>query len=175
VVEAESSTCLSRQDQPKHTDAKETLMLWDSPDLLQRCRITGQSARPLRVLLAEDNPIDQVSIRRLLEKQGSEVFVAGNGRQAVDIFSDGEFDLVLLDVLMPEMDGFEVALFIRDLEKKTDSHVPIIVLTAYSLKAVYDKCRSVGMNGYLSKPVASSDLNLLVSVLLPDSAALLQK
>jgi CheY-like chemotaxis protein len=158
------------QYQSKQTDAKKTLMLWDSFEHPQRCHTTGQSVGPIRVLLAEDNPIDQVSIRRLLEKQGIEVFVAGNGRQAVEIFTSEKFDLVLLDVLMPEMDGFETALFIRDHEKLTGGHVPIIVLTAYSLKAVYDKCRSVGMNGYISKPVASSDLKSLVSVLLPDSA-----
>lgn len=157
------------QFKPEQLDAKERLLLWDSSDSLRIFRPPEQSLKPLRVLLAEDNPIDQICIRRLLEKLGMEVFLAGDGRQAVDLLDGGLFDLVLLDILMPEMDGFEVATHIREYEKTSGTHIPVIALTAYSLMAVYDKCRSVGMNGYLSKPVANSDLSALLSVLLPDS------
>jgi CheY-like chemotaxis protein len=150
-------------------------MLWDSPDTLRISRAPEHSPRPLRVLLAEDNPIDQISIRRILEKIGMDVFLAVDGQKAIDEFENGRFDLVLLDILMPERDGFEVATHIREREKEFGAYVPVIALTAYSLRAVYDKCRSVGMSGYLSKPVASNDLRTLFSVLLPDSTEQLLK
>jgi CheY-like chemotaxis protein len=169
VAEDESSNNGIRQIQTELSEKKEWPMLWNSPDSMRIRRPSDHALRPLRVLLSEDNPIDQISIRRLLEKQGMEVILAGDGRQALEIFEGGLFDLVLLDILMPEMDGFEVAMHIRELEKSSGDHVPVIALTAYSLNAVYDKCRSVGMNGYLSKPVRSSDLFALCAVLLPDS------
>lgn len=168
MVEADCSTFASGQFQPEQRDAAEGLMLWTSPDSMRICREAGQDVAPLRVLLAEDHPIDQISIRRLLEKRGIEVSLAGDGRKAIEMYAGGLFDLVLLDVLMPVKDGFEVAVYIREHEKTSGGHIPIIALTAYSLKAVYNKCRSVGMNGYLSKPVASSALRALCSVLLPD-------
>ena len=174
VAESDSSELTSTQVLPEHLTAKESLKLWDSLYSMRLNRGPCTSARPIRVLLAEDNPIDQICIRRLLEKQRIEVVLAGDGRLATEIFQDSTFDLVLLDVLMPEMDGFEVATYIRAYEKMSGGFVPIIALTAYSLKAVYDKCRSVGMNGYLSKPVAGIALHALLSVLLTDSAELSQ-
>lgn len=150
-------------------DTRQSLVIWDSPETLKIDRHLGDPENPVRVLLAEDNPLDQISIRRLLEKQGVTVTLAPDGRRAVDMYESGSFDLVLLDILMPEMDGFEVATKIRDHEQTVDSCIPIIALTAYSLKAVYDKCRSVGMNGYLSKPIAGSALRALFSVLLPEA------
>jgi CheY-like chemotaxis protein len=174
VADADSSKIENSQSRVEFLTAKNNLLLWDSADLLRIDRPEGQTAVPLRVLLAEDNPIDQLCIRRLLEKHGIKVHLAGDGRQAVEAFEGGTFDLVLLDILMPEMDGFEVALHIREHETAFGCRaVPVIALTAYSLRAVYDKCRSVGMNGYLSKPVTSGDLQELFSLLLPDSAGLI--
>ncbi len=175
VAEEDRLIHTDRCFQPDKTEVKECVMLWDSLDLLRIKRLIGEPVRPLRVLLAEDNPIDQISIRRLLEKNDMEVVLAGDGRQALDIFEGEVFDLVLLDILMPEMDGFEVALHIREHEKGSNKHVPIIALTAYSLKAVYDKCRAVGMSGYLSKPIAHADFRILCSALLPDSTGLQQQ
>ena len=154
---------------PQARDSQ-SLMIWASPDSMTRSRQPADSELPLRVLLAEDNPLDQLSIRRTLEKLGCDVSLAENGRRAVDLFEAGLFDLVLLDILMPEMDGFEVAAMVRANTQRSGDTIPIIALTAYSLKAVYDKCRSVGMNGYLSKPVSTGDLRRLRSVLLPKSA-----
>ena len=173
MAEVDSSISGSVQFQPDHTEIQERLVFWDTLDPGRICRTPDQTVRPLRVLLAEDNPLDQLSIRRLLEKQGVSVFLAGDGRRAVEMYEGGDYDLVLLDILMPEMDGFEVATHIREHEVTSGASVPIIALTAYSLKAVYDKCKSVGMNGYLSKPVASSDLQALCSALLPASTELL--
>lgn len=147
--------------------ADSRLQLWDALEMLNSGRIREPADNPIRVLLAEDNRIDQVNIRRLLEKHGIEVTLASDGRQAVDLFVAGSFDAVLLDILMPDMDGFEAARHIREIEQPAGSRTPIIALTSYSLRAVCDKCRSVGMSGYLSKPVTSSDLRKLFDLILP--------
>jgi CheY-like chemotaxis protein len=118
----------------------------------------GARATPARILLAEDSVIDQLALRRLLENRGVEVTCVSNGREAVDEFDCAFYDAVLMDILMPEMDGFEATRLIREKERVLGSHTPIIALTAYSLKAVHDKCVSVGMDGYLSKPVSSEEL-----------------
>ena len=130
----------------------------DAPDT-----VTQQLSTRQRVLLAEDNPLDQVAIMRLLAKQDLDVTVVQNGRQAVDACCSGEYGLILLDILMPEMDGFEAAHRIRQWEGLAGGHVPIIALTAYSLKAVQDKCQSVGMDGCLAKPVDLQELKALCS------------
>lgn len=147
------------------TGVESSLQLWDSIDLFHTYRSSCMLKQPVRVLLAEDNLIDQMSIRRLLEKEGAEVTVAGDGSQAVDVFEHGIFDFILLDILMPNVDGFEAAMQIRKKERHNSSRIPILALTSYSLKAVCDKCKSVGMNGYLSKPVAGSDLRWLIATL----------
>jgi len=127
-----------------------------------------------RVLLAEDNTIDQVNIRRLLEKENLEVHCVDNGRDAVEEARSGQYSLILMDILMPEIDGFVATLKIREEEQSAGGGVPIIALTAYSLKAIQDKCRNVGMNGYLSKPMSAKDLRTvcgLFYVLPPQEAA----
>ncbi len=175
MLESDVSVQVDRGGAPHHADSRQSLVLWDASESLKINRRLGDPVMPVRVLLAEDNPLDQISIRRLLEKQGFTVTLAPNGRRAVDMYETGSFELVLLDILMPEMDGFEVATKIRDHEQITGCHIPVIALTAYSLNAVYDKCRSVGMNGYLSKPVAGSDLRALCSMLMTESAAQIQE
>jgi CheY-like chemotaxis protein len=113
-------------------------------------------ARPLRILLAEDNPMNQKLAMRLLEKQGHSVVVANNGRIAVDTLfrpTTQPFDAVLMDVQMPEMDGLEAATLIRDRERETGRHVPIIAMTAHALKGDQERCLAAGMNGYVSKPI----------------------
>jgi hypothetical protein len=109
-----------------------------------------------RILLAEDNAVDRVNIRKLLEKEKLEVHCVDNGRDAVDEAGNGGYNLILMDILMPEMDGFAATLKIR--AEELAGSVPIIALTAYPLRAVQDKCRNVGMNGYLSKPMSARDL-----------------
>lgn len=112
-----------------------------------------------RILLAEDNTLDQVNIRRLLEKENVQVHCVDSGRDAVDEVKNGRYNLILMDILMPEMDGFAATLKIREAEQAdSKGGVPIIALTAYPLKAIQDKCRSVGMNGYLSKPMSAREL-----------------
>jgi PAS domain S-box-containing protein len=113
------------------------------------------------ILLAEDNPINQRVAVRLLEKRGHTVIVAANGRDAVAaIAGQGEhpFDLVLMDLQMPEMDGFEATALIRAEERCSGGHLPIIALTAHAMKGDEQRCLRAGMDGYLAKPLRSKDL-----------------
>jgi CheY-like chemotaxis protein len=111
-----------------------------------------------RVLLVEDNVVNQTLAVRLLEKRGYIVSVAGNGRQALATLKMKEFDVVLMDVQMPEMDGFEATAAIRDRERSTGKHIPIIAMTAHALKSDEDRCLSAGMDAYLSKPIRTIEL-----------------
>src|ERR1700722_788620 len=111
-----------------------------------------------RVLLVEDNLINQTLAVRLLEKRGYIVSVAGNGRQALATLNTKEFDVVLMDVQMPEMDGFEATAAIRERERSTGTHIPIIAMTAHALKGDEDRCLSTGMDAYLSKPIRTIEL-----------------
>lgn len=130
------------------------------------------AAENLRVLLADDNEIDQLAILTLLERCGHLVTCVSNGREAVDEFDCAPYDVVLMDILMPEMDGFEAVRLIREKERITGSHTPVYALTSYSLKAVQDKCIAVGMDGHLSKPVSAGELAKLLAGLssVPDAA-----
>jgi signal transduction histidine kinase/ligand-binding sensor domain-containing protein/CheY-like chemotaxis protein len=112
----------------------------------------------LRVLLAEDNAVNQMLAVRLLEKRGYTVTVAVNGRDALVAFEKDSFDVILMDVQMPEMDGFEATAAIRLREKSTGSHIPIIAMTAHSLVGDQDRCLAAGMDGYVSKPIRTHQL-----------------
>ena len=122
---------------------------------------------PWRTLVADDNLIDQASLKALLEQAGCAVVLVGNGREALDEFDSGDFDLVLMDILMPVMDGFESTRLIRERERLSGSQTPVIALTSYTLKAVHDKCISVGMHGHISKPVRKADIAALFERLTP--------
>jgi CheY-like chemotaxis protein/HPt (histidine-containing phosphotransfer) domain-containing protein len=111
-----------------------------------------------RVLLAEDNPVNQKLVVRLLEKQGHTVVVAGNGREALAVIEAEPFDVVLLDVQMPEVDGFEAAGIIRARERTTGGHLPLIALTAHAMKGDRERCLAAGMDDYLAKPIHAAEL-----------------
>ena len=113
----------------------------------------------LRVLVAEDNAVNQRLAARLLEKRGHRVTVTANGREAVEALANQTFDLVLMDVQMPEMDGFEATAVIREREKHNGAHIPIIALTAHAMKGDRERCLTAGMDGYLSKPIRSQELD----------------
>jgi CheY-like chemotaxis protein len=116
------------------------------------------SEQRLRVLIAEDNRINQVLARRLLEQHGHTVVVAGNGREALAEVESSSFDVVLMDVQMPEVDGLEATAMIRTNERSTGKHLPIIALTAHAMKGDHERCLAAGMDGYISKPLEPAEL-----------------
>jgi signal transduction histidine kinase/ligand-binding sensor domain-containing protein/DNA-binding response OmpR family regulator len=123
----------------------------------------GQRAAISRkILLAEDNAVNQMVAVRLLERRGHQVTVAANGREAVAVSRREPFDVVLMDVQMPEMDGFEATAIIRRAETGTGRHLPIFALTAHAMKGDAERCRVAGMDGYLPKPIHPPDLYAIV-------------
>jgi signal transduction histidine kinase/CheY-like chemotaxis protein len=117
----------------------------------------GRPTRQLRILLAEDNAVNQRVASALLERRGHTVVCAANGREAVEKF-DSNFDLVLMDIQMPEMGGFEATAVIRRMEESMNVRVPIIALTARAMKGDREQCIAAGMDSYLSKPIRPADL-----------------
>ena len=111
-----------------------------------------------RILLGEDHPINQHLVVSLLTKRGHVVKVATNGRQAVDMFAREPFDVVLMDVQMPMMNGFEATREIRELEARLNHRTPIIAMTAYAMKGDRERCLAAGMDAYLSKPINADEL-----------------
>ena len=122
----------------------------------------GELLSSLRILLAEDNRVNQKIATRLLEKRGHHAVLAANGREALEALAQGSFDLVLMDVHMPAMDGIEATIAIREKEKSTGLHQPVIAMTALAMKGDRERCLAAGMDGYLSKPI---DLQQLDDVL----------
>jgi signal transduction histidine kinase/CheY-like chemotaxis protein len=113
----------------------------------------------LHVLLAEDNRVNQRLATRLLEKRGHSVVVAADGREALAAIEKEGFDLVLMDLQMPEMDGFEATVAIREKEKAGGARLPIVALTAHAMKGDREKCLAAGMDGYLTKPIRTPELD----------------
>jgi two-component system, sensor histidine kinase and response regulator len=124
---------------------------------------------PLRVLLAEDNLVNQRLAARLLEKQGHMVVVAGDGSKALDALEKNRFDVVLMDVQMPVMDGLETTAAIRQKEKVTGAHIPIIAMTAHAMAGDRKRFLESGMDGYISKPVHAHELFDTIEALLASS------
>ena len=113
---------------------------------------------PLRILLAEDNAVNQHLARRLLERRGHSVAIAADGREALAALDREPFDLVLMDVQMPVMDGFEATAALRARESATGRHLPVIALTAHAMKGDHERCLKAGMDGYVTKPVKAETL-----------------
>jgi signal transduction histidine kinase/DNA-binding response OmpR family regulator len=109
-------------------------------------------AQPLHILLAEDNKVNQKLAVAMLERAGHSVTVAQNGREVMDLLDCHHFDLLLMDIQMPEMDGYEATGAIRRQEARTGSHLPIIAMTAHAMKADVERCFAAGMDSYISKP-----------------------
>ncbi|MEA3188401.1 MAG: hypothetical protein QOD99_2231, partial [Chthoniobacter sp.] len=121
---------------------------------------TNEAEGPLtlRILVAEDNLVNRAVATGVLKKQGHALVHVSNGREAVEAFSDGCFDLILMDVQMPEMDGFEATRRIRELEKATGGHMRIVAMTAHAMAGDRERCIAAGMDDYVSKPLRKEDL-----------------
>lgn len=118
----------------------------------------------LQILVAEDNTVNQLLVRRMLEKRGHRVMVVNNGREALAATEEGNYDLILMDVQMPEMDGIEATLAIREKEKQSNdgSHQAIVALTAHAMKGDEERCKAAGMDEYLTKPIRPQELTTLL-------------
>lgn len=121
-------------------------------------KATKKTLRSLHILLAEDNPVNQKLAVSILQKRGHSVVVAENGKQAIDILQSDRFDLILMDVQMPLMDGLETTAAIRERELDTGEHISIIAMTAHAMKGDRERCLEAGMDGYISKPIHASEL-----------------
>jgi CheY-like chemotaxis protein len=128
-----------------------------SPALVTRHTLR-ESTRKLRILVAEDNPVNQAVITRVLQKMGHTPVLAHNGKEALALASAETFDIVFMDVQMPEMDGLAATAAIREIEKKRGTHLPIFAMTAHAMKGDRERCLEAGMDGYITKPVRFSDI-----------------
>jgi CheY-like chemotaxis protein len=143
------------------------------PDRSAAAQATSEGARPgeasdgvPRILLVEDNRVNQKVTVIMLEKRGFHTLVANHGIEALEVLQSQDVDLVLMDVQMPEMDGLEATRRIRDSEKGTGRHLPVLALTANAQASDRQKCLAAGMDGYLSKPVHCNQLYRLIDDLL---------
>jgi signal transduction histidine kinase/ActR/RegA family two-component response regulator len=132
----------------------------DSAAPAPACAQSGpfEAGRTLHVLLAEDNLINKKVEARLLEKKGHVVTVVSDGREALAALDSASFDLVLMDLQMPEIDGLEATARVREKERATGRHLPIIALTAHAMKGDRESCIAAGMDGYVSKPIQPEEL-----------------
>ncbi len=117
-------------------------------------------SEPLSILVAEDNAVNQLLIRALIEKRGHAVTIVGNGAAALAAWRKVRFDCILMDIQMPEMDGYEATRRIRAEESITSRHTPIVALTAHAMNGDREKCIRAGMDSYMSKPIQAADLDL---------------
>jgi signal transduction histidine kinase/CheY-like chemotaxis protein len=148
---ADASQCRSDGDQ-------QAAKTWSAPSIREADTAAPPDAdlppiRPLRVLLAEDDRFNQRLGMALLQKWGHDVTLATTGTQAMAEWKSGKFDLIVMDVQMPEMDGLEATRRIRESEEQGDSHIPIIAMTAHALTGDREKCLAAGMDGYAAKPL----------------------
>ena len=147
----------------KQSDLLDAIMLAmdgrhsDSPAPIE-IQQTASQLPPLQVLLAEDSLANQKLAVGLLKRWGHTVTIANNGREAVALASQRKFDLILMDVQMPEMDGMEATALILERQAQTGQRVPIIAMTAHAMKGDKERCLQAGMDGYVSKPVRPNDL-----------------
>jgi len=139
------------------------------PDLA--VHVAAIVGRTLRILVAEDNIINQRLAAALLKKMGHQVAVAANGREALEQWIQGNFDLILMDVQMPEMDGTEATARIRALEAQSGKHVPIIALTANAMSGDRSRYLDAGMDDYITKPIVFKQVEQALARFCGDDAA----
>jgi len=129
---------------------------------IEKANSIGVGSRTIRILLAEDNAVNQKVAVRYLEKMGHQVRVANNGKEALAALDEERFDLVLMDLQMPELDGFETTAAIRARERTHGGHLPIIAMTAHAMKGDRERCLSAGMDAYVAKPIQADELSAAI-------------
>lgn len=158
----------------KQSELLDALLGVISPDAVAAPRVDRRPDRcpavALRILLAEDNIVNQKVMVRMLEKMGHHAVIAVTGTQALAALERESFDMVLMDVQMPDMDGLEAAAVIRARENGTSRHLPIVALTAHAMKGDEERCMLAGMDAYVSKPVASEKLVTIIGRLFAGDA-----
>ena len=142
-----------RVSEPGHQASSPAVEVWNGGAANSGTQQTG-----LHILVAEDNAVNQRVVGRLLEKRGNCVTVVNNGREALAALDRDSFDLVLMDIQMPEMDGLEATTRLRAREQASGGHLPVLALTAYAMKGDQERCMQAGMDGYVSKPVRPEEL-----------------
>ena len=130
-----------------------------------------KAQRCLRILLVEDNIVNQRVARALLERGDHSIRIAESGLAALAAHSEERFDLILMDVQMPEMGGFEATAAIRERERETGEHIPIIAMTARAMPGDRDECLAAGMDAYLAKPVRPGELNAMIDQVMTGATA----
>ena len=140
------------------------------PRLVTRHTVRDLVQRRLRILVAEDNRTNQKVATRILERMGHYVDVAANGQEAIAALRAAQYDLVLMDVQMPEMDGFEATRRIRDPRTGlSQPGIPIVAMTAHAMKGDRERCLEAGMDGYVAKPIEPDALREVIDRLAPSS------
>ena len=126
----------------------------DESILQTTCFAVQKAQRSLSILLVEDNPVNQKVAAAMLNKRGHRVVIASNGREALEVQNKANFDLILMDIQMPEMDGLQATEAIRDKEKDSGGRrIPIVAMTAHAVAGFQEMCFAAGMDGYISKPI----------------------
>jgi signal transduction histidine kinase/CheY-like chemotaxis protein len=134
------------------------------PDVSEPAPMPIATAREsLRILVAEDNLVNQALIRRLMEKAGHTVRIANNGHEVLGAAQQGDYDLIFMDIQMPDMDGYTATAAIRENERRSGGHIPIVAMTAHAMQGDAEKCIAAGMDGYVSKPIDRAKLFAVIA------------
>jgi two-component system sensor histidine kinase/response regulator len=166
-IAAKASSEDSNNPGLEHSEAHDSKNSASAIEISSATNVSSLVPGPLRILLAEDGLANQRLAVGLLEKWGHSVSVVANGREAVEAFQREPFDLILMDLQMPELDGFEATAWIRDLERQRGGHVPVIAMTARAMRGDRELCIKSGMDGYVSKPVRRQALYDAIAPFLP--------
>lgn len=145
------------------SDAMHTGDKFDKPKAKAKVVDPADFTEKLNVLLAEDNPVNQQTATIMLQKLGHEVTVANNGVEALEQATLGDYDLVFMDIQMPEMDGLTATRKVREKEAETGKHVPIVAMTAHTMKGDQERCLEAGMDDYISKPIRRKEVAKVIA------------
>jgi CheY-like chemotaxis protein len=156
--EEEAPSPIQEAKSPSPAASRKTTSDKTTPKPSEKKEVPPASLNSYRVLIAEDNIVNQKVAHFMLEKQGHQVTGVRDGREAVEAVEKGIFDVILMDIQMPNMNGFEATAAIREKEKKSDRHTPIIAMTAHAMKGDREMCLEAGMDDYVPKPLKADEL-----------------